>query len=105
MSHLCWNFRTTYGARNRVGIGLSYQPASVRICKPLRRPGIDSQSGRVDFSESIPGLLKRLQIRPLAIWAGEVDFSLKVPFQKFNHDICATLLFGYLLYGCNPEYC
>jgi hypothetical protein len=30
---------------------------------PLRSPGIDSQPGGVDSSESIPGLFKRLQIR------------------------------------------
>ncbi len=29
----------------------------------LRRPGIDSRPGGIDSSESIPGLLKRLQIR------------------------------------------
>jgi hypothetical protein len=31
------------GARNRVGIGLSYRSARARICKSLRRPGIDSE--------------------------------------------------------------
>jgi hypothetical protein len=31
------------GARNQVGIGLSYQPARARICKRLRGPGIDFQ--------------------------------------------------------------
>ncbi len=47
----CWNIRTFYGgARNRVGIGLSYWPAS----------GIDS-------SESLPGLLKSLNIRVLYV--------------------------------------
>ncbi len=30
------------GTRNRVGIGLLYRPARVRICKRLRNPGIDS---------------------------------------------------------------
>jgi hypothetical protein len=40
------------GARNRVGIGLSYRPAR------LHRRGIDSL-------ESIPGLLKSLKIRAL----------------------------------------
>ncbi len=71
--------------RNRVGIGLLYQPARARICKPFKEPGIDSQhgqagtttllvvparqvtlAGRIDSSESIPGLLKRLQIRAQA---------------------------------------
>ncbi len=38
----------------------------VRICKPFwRSPGIYSQPGRIDSSESIPELLKRLQIRAL----------------------------------------
>jgi hypothetical protein len=35
------------GARNRLGIGLSYWPSRDRICKRLRSPGIDS-------NESIP---------------------------------------------------
>jgi hypothetical protein len=43
------------GARNRLGIGLSYRHARTRICKFLRSPGIDSK-------EPIPGFLKRLQI-------------------------------------------
>jgi hypothetical protein len=30
-------------AGHRVGIGLSYRPARARICKRLRRPGIDSE--------------------------------------------------------------
>jgi hypothetical protein len=33
------------GTRNRVGIGLLYQPARARICKPFKEPGIDSQPG------------------------------------------------------------
>jgi hypothetical protein len=33
------------GTRNRVGIGLLYRPARVRICKPFKEPGIDSQPG------------------------------------------------------------
>jgi hypothetical protein len=31
----------------------------------LKSPGVDSQRGRIDSSESIPGLHKRLQIRAL----------------------------------------
>jgi hypothetical protein len=31
------------GAWNRVGIGLSYQPARARICKCLWSPGINSE--------------------------------------------------------------
>ncbi len=42
------------GARSRVGIGLSYQPARLhRLAESIPL-------------ESVPGLLKRLQIRPLA---------------------------------------
>ncbi len=33
----------------------------------LRSPGIDSQLGEIDSLESIPGLLKRLQIRAQAL--------------------------------------
>jgi hypothetical protein len=43
----CWNFRTIYGARNRVGIRMSYRPA-----------------GLYRLAESIPGLLKSLKISP-----------------------------------------
>jgi hypothetical protein len=42
--------KQSMGARNRVGIGLSYRHARTRICKLLRA------------KESIPGFLKRLQI-------------------------------------------
>ncbi len=63
---LCYNFRTIYGARNQVGIGLSYRLTRARICKRLRSLSIDSK-------ESIPGLLKRLQILALATWAGQID--------------------------------
>jgi hypothetical protein len=38
------------GARNRIGIGLSYRPARL-------------QAGGIDSLESIPGLLKSLKIR------------------------------------------
>jgi hypothetical protein len=43
MSVLCWNFRTLYGvgARNRVGLGLSYRPARAQILELLRSPGTD----------------------------------------------------------------
>jgi hypothetical protein len=40
------------------------EPAFVYL---LRSPGIDSQPGGIDCSESIPGLLIRLQIRALDI--------------------------------------
>jgi hypothetical protein len=36
-------FKQSMGARNRVGIGLSYLPARARICKCLWSLGIDSE--------------------------------------------------------------
>ncbi len=45
------------GAKNLVGLWLSYRPARVRISKRIWSPGIDSAR-----LESIPGLLKRLTI-------------------------------------------
>ncbi len=45
---LCWNFRTIYGARNRVVMGLSYPPARLDTLDRL--------------AESIPGLLKSSEI-------------------------------------------
>ncbi len=41
-------------------ISLETRPVFVDL---LRRPGIDSQPGEIDSSESITGLHKRLQIR------------------------------------------
>jgi hypothetical protein len=46
---------------NRVGIGSSYRPARARICKRLRRPGIDSEDSIPPGWESIPGLLNRFK--------------------------------------------
>jgi hypothetical protein len=74
------------GSRNRVGIGLLYWPARAHICKPFKEPGIDSQPGEpvrepylLDrlarlhrLAESIPGLLKRLQIRAQATLASGI---------------------------------
>jgi hypothetical protein len=40
-------FKQSMGTRNRVGIGLLYQPARAHICKPFKEPGIDSQPGRL----------------------------------------------------------
>jgi hypothetical protein len=74
-AHRAGIFKQSMGTRNRVGIGLLYQPARARICKPFKEPGINSQPGgpvrQPDVldqltSESIPGLLKRLQIRAQA---------------------------------------
>ncbi len=36
-------FKPSMGARNRRGLGLSYQPARAHICKHLWSPGIDSE--------------------------------------------------------------
>jgi hypothetical protein len=71
------------GTWNQVGIGLLYWPARARIYKPLKEPGIDSQSGGTvrqpyllyrlaklhRLAEWIPGLPKRLQIRAQATLA------------------------------------
>jgi hypothetical protein len=82
--HRAGIYKQSMGTRNRVGIGLLYRPARAHICKPFQEPGIDSQSGRpvgqpylyrfarirrLASSESIPGLLKRLQIRAQATLA------------------------------------
>jgi hypothetical protein len=44
------------------------EPVFVKL---LRSPGIDSQPGGIESSESIPGLLKRLQIRALCSCCGK----------------------------------
>ncbi len=81
------------GTRNRVGIGLLYRPARARICKPFKEPGIDSQPGgpvrQPDLlyrlarlhrlAESIPGLLKCLQIRAQATLASGIDSLELIP--------------------------
>ncbi len=70
------------GARNRVGMGLSYRPARARICKPFKKPrnrflawraGTSilfvvlvrqaTFAGGINSSGSIPGLLESLRIR------------------------------------------
>jgi hypothetical protein len=57
----------------------------------VRSPGIDSQPDRLDFLKSIPGLLKRLQIRALDYFTMIIDKQegiegprLKSSFQKGN---------------------
>ncbi len=69
------------GARNRVRVGLTYRPTKARNCKRLRSPGIDSWAPKTFYKfglrllslaesilwESIPGLLKSLQIPSLAV--------------------------------------
>jgi hypothetical protein len=47
---LCGILEQSMGARNRVGMGLSYRPPPrARICKHLRSPGIDSARMRIVF--------------------------------------------------------
>jgi hypothetical protein len=81
------------GTRNRVGIGLLYRPARARISKPFKEPRINSQPrGPVRqlyllyrlarlhrLAESIPGLLKRLQIRAQATLASENGSLESIP--------------------------
>jgi hypothetical protein len=81
------------GTRNQVEIGLLYRPARARICKSFKEPGIDSQPGRPvrqpyllyrlarlhRLAESIPGLLKRLQIRAQATLASGIGSLESIP--------------------------
>ena len=81
------------GTWNQVGIGLLYWPARARICKPFKKHGIDSQPGgpvRQPYllyrlvrlhrlAESIPGLLKRLQIRAQAKLASTIGSLESIP--------------------------
>jgi hypothetical protein len=79
-------------ARKRVETGLSYRPSRARICKRLRRPGIDSEDSIPPAYEAwragttnrvvVParhagnrfqGSLKGLQIRAQATLAGGID--------------------------------
>jgi hypothetical protein len=61
------------GARNQVGIGLSYRPAGLQrltesipgVIKSLKIPSLGYVAVGIDSLESIPGLLKRLKIRAL----------------------------------------
>jgi hypothetical protein len=55
------------------GFGLSVRThPEPKFVNPLRSSGIDSQSGGTDSLESIPELLKRLQLRALESVGGEV---------------------------------
>jgi hypothetical protein len=81
------------GTRNREGIGLLYRTSRARICKPFKEPGIDSQPGgpvRQPYllyrlarlhrlAESIPGLLKCLQIRAQAKLASRIGSLESIP--------------------------
>jgi hypothetical protein len=86
------------GTRNREGIGFLYRPARALIFNPFKEPGIDSQPGgpvRQPYllyrlarlhrlAESIPGLLKRLQIRAQATLAnriGSLESILGLPIR------------------------
>ncbi len=57
----------------------SFRPRA-RICKPFVKisPRIDSQLGGIDSSESIPGLLKRLQIRALETYPTPQTVHLRI---------------------------
>ncbi len=91
-------FKQSMGARNRVGIGLSYRPARARICKRLRSPEIDSNEsippayvvwrGSTSNRVVVPshqagnrflGSLKGLQIRAQVTKAGGIDFLESIP--------------------------
>ena len=43
----------------------NFLPSEHEFVNLLRGPGINSQPGRIDSLESIPGLIKRLQIRTM----------------------------------------
>ncbi len=103
------------GARNRVGIVLSYRPASDGIFKLLRSPGINfkesillvyvcSLAGRYDNPIPIRFLapIDSSKIPSLATLAGEIDSfvsipgflkSLKMPSQKRCLCFSAVFLF------------
>ncbi len=66
-----WNFLKSRGARNRVGIGLSYRPA--RLIHSL---------------ESIPGLHKRLKIRAFSIYQLiRMEMRLKTTLPLFSSSV------------------
>ncbi len=55
MEHSAGILKQSMGARNRVGIWLSYRPATARICKLLRSRGSASLfSSEASFLELIP---------------------------------------------------
>jgi hypothetical protein len=93
--HRAGIFKQSMGTRNRVGIGLLYQPNKARICKPFKEPKIDSQPGGPLYrltrlhrlAESIPrnrfpGLLKRLQIPAQATLASGIGSLELISVQK-----------------------
>ncbi len=89
----CWYYKQSMGTWNQVGIGLLYRPTRARICKPFKEPGINSQPGgpvqqpyllyqlaRLHrLAESIPGLLKCLQIRAQATLASGIGSLEAIP--------------------------
>jgi hypothetical protein len=92
--HRAGIFKQSMGSRNQVGIGLLYRPARARIFKPFMEPGIHSQPGgpvRQPYllywlarlhrlAESIPGLLKHLQIGAQATLASGIGFLESIPW-------------------------
>jgi hypothetical protein len=78
-------FKQSMGARNRVGIGLSYQSArlhrlAVFIPEFLKRFQIRSQlASGIRSLESIPGLLKHLQIQAQATLASGIGSLESIP--------------------------
>ncbi len=91
--HRAGIFKQSMGTRKRVGIGLLYRPTRARICNPFNEPGINSQPGGPVWqpyllyrlarlhrlAESIPGLLKCLQIRAKATLAIGIDSLESIP--------------------------
>jgi hypothetical protein len=87
-------FKQSMGTRNRVGIGLLYRPTRARICKPFRKPRIDSQPGGPVQQPFLlyqlarllrlmipgnPGLLKLLQLRAQATLASRIGSLESIP--------------------------
>ncbi len=94
----CWNFKQSVGARNRVGIGLSYLPPRLHSLAELvpwyRFLGlhnsfkISSRLARLPrLAESIPRLHKSLKYR--------LCMCIVFPYTIYMHHECAC---GYILY-------
>jgi hypothetical protein len=101
--------------RNRVGIELSYRPARALFCRSFKEPrdrfpawwagtttlfvlpARQAIARGIDFSESILGLLKRLQIRAQAIkgWRNRFLGSLKA----LKYRLCILYLVGFYATG------
>ncbi len=91
-----------------MGIELYYRPARAHICKPFKESRIDSQPGgpvpyllyrltrlhrlaesipRNQFLESIPGLIKHLQIRAQATLANGIGSLESIPRLIFSYSL------------------